>query len=51
MIELNLPKGNDGSGLAFRAQEGGTLITGGNVEILVLGPNAAGLTVEDLDIV
>ena len=51
VIELNLPKGNDGSGLSFRAEAGGTLIAGGNVEVLVLGPDAAGLTLSEVEIV
>ena len=50
-IELDLPKGNTGSGLTFRAEGGGTLITGNGFEILVHGPNAAGLGLSDVDIV
>ena len=51
MIELNLPKGNTGGGLSFRAEGGGTLITGHGFEVLVQGPDAAGLTLSDVDIV
>ena len=51
VIELNLPKGNDGGGLSFRAEAGGTLILGGNVEVLVQGPDAVGLTLSDVEIV
>ena len=51
VIQLNLPKGNTGSGLSFRAEAGGTLVTGGNIEILVQGPDAAGLVLSDVEIV
>ena len=51
VIELNLPKGSTGAGLSFRAEAGGTLITGGNIEVLVQGPDAAGLTLSDVEIV
>ena len=51
VIELNLPKGSTGSGLSFRSEAGGTLITGGNFEILVQGPDGAGLTLSEIEIV
>ena len=51
VIQLNLPKGSTGSGLFFRAEADSTLITGGNIEVLVLGPDAAGLTLSDVEIV
>ena len=49
-IHIVLPEGIDGSGLSFQAEKGGTLITDGYIEVLVLGPNAAGLTLDDVQI-
>ena len=50
MIRIDLPDGNDGSGLTFRPVAGGPLIMGYGIGILVQGPDAAGLTLQDVDI-
>ena len=43
VIQLNLPKGNIWSGLPFRAEADGMLVTGGNIEIFVQGPDTVGV--------